>query len=319
MAGSSITGSIAGTQVAVNASSSLQQGIASQILSSAAATPGIVFKTASGMLSGNTAIVSGSNSLVSGATSVPSASVLLTGQMDMFVNNGTTLATVVAADNTNSTIVNSNPQGALIGVTGAGANVLVGLTRANQFITGTGGQDAVVLKGGHNELTSNGSDAVLVAGPSTVSAAAGGLDSIAVTAKTTLSFINGSATSAYDSITGAANASVVVAGTGNTSITSGLGIESFSVDTSAGNVTLNANHNAHDVFTFIKDVDTGTNQTTVTNFVVGDTVLLNGYAGFSVTSMAGTPSGSVLSLSDGSQVTFNNATAAMVRAAIKPT
>ena len=35
--------------------------------------------------------------------------------------------------------------------------------------------------------------------------------------------------------------------------------------------------------------------------------------------MAGTPSGSVLSLSDGSQVTFNNATAAMVRAAIKPT
>ena len=318
MAGSSITGSIAGMQVAVNASGSLQQGIASQILSSAASSPGVVFKTASGMLTGNTAIVSGSNSLVSGATSVPSASVLLTGQLDMFVNNGTTLATVVAADNTNSTIVNANPQGALIGVTGAGANVLVGLVRANQFITGTGGQDAVVLKGGHNELTSNGSDAVLVAGPSTVTAGAGGLDSIAVTANSVLSFVNGSAGSAVDSIGGAAGAVIAVAGTGNTSITSGLGTESFSVDTSAGNVTLNANHDAHDIFSFIKDMDAGTNQTTVTNFVVGDTVLLHGYAGYSVTTMAGNPAGSILSLSDGSQVTFSNAAAAAVRAAIKP-
>ena len=97
-----------------------------------------------------------------------------------------------------------------------------------------------------------------------------------MTAGTLLGFINQSTTPAADSIAGAANATVLLVGGGNTSITAGAGSESFFVDTAAGNVTLNANHNAHDVFTFIKDVDTGTNQTTVTNFVVGDTVLLNG-------------------------------------------
>ena len=317
MAGSTITGAVAGLQVSVDASTTLQQGIAAQVLNAAAALNAVVFKTSSGMLSSGTAIVSGTNSLVSGATSVPSALVLLTGQSNSYINNGTTLSTVVAADNTNSTIVNANPHGALVGVTGAGANLLYGLVKANQFVTGVGGQDLVFLDGSSNSLTTNGSDGVWVGGPSTVTAAASGLDHIVLARGATLSFINGSASSAVDSITGAANGSVAVAGMGNTSVTAGAGAETFYVDTAAGNVTLNANSNAADVLVFVRDGPSSTNQTNVTMFAKGDAVLLHGYGGYNISSLTGNPSGSVLSLSDGSQVTFNNASAATLTAAVK--
>ncbi len=317
MAGSTISGAVAGLQVNVNASTGVQQALAAQVLNSAAGSNAVVFKTASGPVTNKTSIVSGSNSLVSGATSVPSATLLLNGQYGVYINHGTTLSTVVAADNSNSTVINANPAGALVAATGAGANVLAGFMSINQFITGTGGQDAVYLNGANNTLTSNGSDAVLVGGPSTVTAAAGGLDTIALTNGSMLSFVNGSAPSAVDSITGAAGAMVVVAGTGNTSITAGAGQESFFVDTAAGNVTLNGNRAATDLFTFCADGSLGANQTTVTNFAVGDVLLLHGFKGYNVTTLAGDSSGAVLSLSDGSKVTFTDASAATVAAAVK--
>ncbi len=317
MAGTTITGSVAGARVAVNTSGDLQQGAAAQILSSAAAATGIVFKTASGALTGGTAIVSGPANVVWGATSVPSASVLLNGASDLYIDTGTARSTVVAADDTNSTIISANPYGALVGVTGAGANLLMGLAKAVQFITGVGGQDLVFLDGTRNTLTSSGSDGVFVGGPSTVTATPTGLDHIVMTTGTTLSFVNGSAASAVDSITGAANGSVVVAGPGNTSVTAGAGSESFFIDTAAGNVTLTGNLHATDTFEFIEDGNQGANQTTIANFTGRDAVLLSGYGGYNVAAMVGNPTASVLSLSDGSRVTFTNATAQTVMAAVK--
>ena len=319
MAGSTITGAVAGLQVAVNASSSLQQTFASQVLSSAAPLSSMVFQTASGTLTGKTAIVSGTNSLVSGATSVPSATVLLNGQSDLFVNGGTTFSTVIAADNTNSTIVNTNANGALLAVTGAGANVLMGLVKVNTFITGVGGQDIVYLTGVKNTLTSNGTDGVVVGGPSTVTATASGLDSITLLKGASLSFVNGSTLPAVDSITGAANTTIAVAGMGNTSVTSGTGPETFIVDTAAGNVTLNAGLAKDDIFSFVKDTAAGTNKTLVLSFAAGDQVLLHGYTGYNVTALTGTQSGSVLALGDGSQVTFNSVSGATLMAALKVT
>ena len=317
MAGSTITGAVAGTQVAVNTTGDLQQSFASAVLASAAPLSAMVFQTASGVLTGSTAIVSGSNSLVTGATSVPSATVLLNGQADLFVNNGTALSTVIAADNTNSTIVNTNARGALLGVTGAGANLLLGLVNVNQFVTGAGGQDVVMLNGSQNTLNSYGADAVLVGGPSTVTAAASGLDNIVVAPKALLTFTNGSSLASVDSITGSAGATIAVAGVGNTSVTSGTGAETFVVDTSAGNVTLNASLNADDVFSLVRNVAAGSNKTLVLNFAAGDQVLLHGYVGYNITALSGSQSGSLLALSDGSQVTFNNVSSATVIAALK--
>ena len=98
MAGSTITGSVGAFNVAVDTSTGVQQGFATQILNSASSTNPVVFTTASGSLTNRMAVVSGTGSLVSGATSVPSAVVLLDGQYDTYVNNGTMLSTVVAAD-----------------------------------------------------------------------------------------------------------------------------------------------------------------------------------------------------------------------------
>ena len=185
--------------------------------------------------------------------------------------------------------------------------MLAGFVQMNQFVTGVGGQDVVFLMGTRNSLVSNGTDAVMVGGPSTVTATATGLDKIAMTAGTSLTFVNGSAPSAVDSITGAANGVVVVAGSGSTSVAAGAGTESFFVDTAAGNVTLNAGLHPSDVIVFVQDGPAGTNQTSVTNLGLGDAVLLHGYAGYTVGALAGNTVGSVLSLSDGSKVTFTDA------------
>ena len=176
-----------------------------------------------------------------------------------------------------------------------------------------------ILNGKANALTSNGSDGVFVGGPRTVMAAASGLDDIHLGAKATLSFLNLSAPTAVDSITGAANATIAIAGLGNTSVTAGAGSETFVVDTSAGNVTLNAGLQADDVFSFTKGSATGMARTLVVNFAAGDQVLLHGYTGYNVMALTGPQSGSMLALSDGSQVTFNNVANATLMAALKVT
>ena len=317
MAGSTITGSIGGVNVAVNSSTGIQRGLTAQLLNSAATANAFAFATVSGSLTSKAVAVSGSGSLVSGATSVPSAVVLLNGQFDTYINNGTTLSTVIAADNSNSTVINMNPYGALVAATGAGANVLAGFVEANQFITGEGGQDSVYLAGAKNTLSSSGADAVLVGGPSTVTAFASAIDNIVMSKATTLAFVNGSQTSAMDSITGAANATISVAGTGNTSVTGGSGPESFFVDTASGNVTLGGEMQPNNVFTFVADGLVGSNQTTVLNFAASDGLHLHGYTNYYVSNLAGTTGGSVLSLSDGSKVTFTNASSAVIAAAVK--
>ena len=318
MAATTVTGAIGGTPITFLASTSLQQILAQQILASATGTTAALVTGSGGFLTSSTTIdISTTGSVLSGNASVPSATVLLDGQNGSYVTGGTTLSTVVAADNSNSSITNSNPNGGLIAVTGAGGNVLNGAAGANQFITGTGGNDFVFLDGVSNSLTSNGSDAVLVGGPSTVTAAAGGADNIFMTSSTTLAFINGSKAPTVDSVTGAAGGTITLAGTGSTSVTSGAGPETFFVDTSAGNVTLNGLSQTSDTFEFIKDANTSTGAVTVNNFATGDSVNVHGYAGYNVTASATNPAGSVLVLSDGSQVTFSNVSVAALQQTVK--
>ena len=258
---------------------------------------------------------------ITGTAAVPLVRVLLDNPNATYVTGGTAASTVVATDGTPVTIVNNNPGGALIAVTGAAdgtaGNLLEGLSGANQFITGSGGRDAVLLNGVVNNLTTNGADAVLVGGPSTIDATASGLDTVAMTAGTSLGFINQSTTPAADSIAGAANATVLLVGGGNTSITAGAGSESFFVDTAAGNVTLNGNPGGADAFTFIKDAPVASAQALVTNFTAADVVAVHGYAGFNVQASAATPGAAMLALSDGSQVTFTNVSVAALQQAVR--
>ena len=316
MAGVTVTGAVANTRVSIATSSALQSTFAQQIISSSNSTSQLV--TGSGGPATSPLVVDVSAlSLITGAVSVPSVQVVLAGQFGTYTTGGTTLSTVVAADNSNSSIANTNPTGGLLAVTGAGANLLQGLAGVNQFVTGTGGQDGVTLSGLSNNLTSNGADGVLVGGPSTISAGATGEVGAQMAPGATLAFVNGSAPNIVDSITGAAGGSLVIAGTGNTSVTSGAGPEIFLIDTSAGNVTLNGSLQNNDTFAFVKNAAVGTNQTLVTNFATGDQVLVHGYAGYNVTAAAGNPAGSVLTLSDGSQVTFSNVSAAVLQQTVK--
>ncbi len=265
--------------------------------------------------------------MVAGAASVPAVQVLMdAGSGQTYTTNGTALSTVVAGDNTQPVIINNSPSSALLAVTGAVlpsangtffANTLEGLAGANQFVTGANGRDAVVLNGAANSLTSNGFDVVLVGGPSTISAAAGSTDMVTVTAATSLAFVNAPNGSTVDSITGAANSIILLAGGGNTAITSGAGVEYDFVDTSAGSVTLTANSAGSDLFTFIKDQNSATANVQVNAFTASDVVAVHGYASFSVAPAAGAAGNAVLSLSDGSQVTFNGVAAATLQAAVK--
>ncbi len=269
--------------------------------------------------------ISQTGSILTGPAPGGSAQVLLNGQFGTFftgVGSPPTASTsiVVAADNTNSSIVNDNPFGGLIVQTGAGGNVLLGLAGQNNFFTGTGGSDVVVLDGASNTLTTHGADAVLVGGPSTVTAAGNGLDNVLMTTGTNLAFINGTTIpGAVDSVTGAANASITLAGTGSTSVASGAGPEAFYVDTGAGKVTLNGNLQTSDAITLLKDAATtpGTAAVTVNNFA-GSTVNVHGYAGAEFT-VGGAASGvgSTLTLTDGSSVTFTNLSTAQLTAVTK--
>ena len=318
MAAVTITGSLGGQSVFFPTSTAFQTALAQQILTAAFSTPTSELVPGSGAVTSSIVLdLSKSGSVITGAASIPSVQVAMGGQFSTYVTGGAAFSTVVAADNTNTSIVNNNPFGGLVAATGAGGNVLLGLAGANNLTTGTAGQDVVFLYGSANSLTTNGSDAVLVGGPSTITAAAGGLDNVLLTSGTTLNFINGSQSSAPDSITGAANGTVVLAGTGSTSVTSAGGPETFYVDTSSGNVTLNGSRQPTDTFEFVKNHDAATGNVLVNNAAVGDTVYVHGYASYNVSAVASNPAGALLQLSDGSQVTFSNLTTAALQQAVK--
>ena len=257
---------------------------------------------------------------IDGSASVSSAEVLL-GTSASYTTDGTQLSVVAGADSISAQIINNTPGSGLIAVTGASqgqfGDTLEGLAGVNQFVTGNNGRDAVLLDGVVNNLTSNGDDVVLVGGPSTITAASNGMDAVTMTAGTTLAFFSLSNSSTVDSITGAANGIVLLAGYGSTSITAGPGPEYAFVDTSAGNVTLNANSQSNAAFTFIKDASVGTAAILVNNFTTNDIVAIHGYTGFTVQPSAGNAGGSVLALSDGSQVTFSNVSATALQQAVR--
>ena len=317
MAGVTVTGSVGSTSVSIATTSALQSLFAQQILSSASASASQLVTGSGGFITSGIVVDTSAASVISGSVSVSSAQVILAGQFGTYATGGTTFSTVIAADNSNSSIVNSNPAGSLIAITGAGANALQGLAGGNQFVTGVGGQDNVALNGVANTLTTNGADAVLVGGPTTITAGATGIDEVLMTRGTTLAFINGSASGVVDSVTGAFGATIVVAGFGNTSVTSGAGPETFAIDTSSGNVTLNGAFQTTNTFEFVKDAATATNNTLVNNFASGDQVLVHGYAGYNVTTSTTNPAGSVMTLSDGSQVTFSNVSATTLQQTVK--
>ena len=327
MAAVTVTGTVGGFPISFATNTALQTAFAQAIIASATGPTGSLVQASAAALTGAfTVDTAGPGSILTGPPpgAVPtSAFVALAGQGETFVTGANSpptasFTTVVAADNSNSSIVNNNPLGGLSAVTGAGGNVLSGLAGANNFTTGTGGQDVVTLNGASNVLTSNGSDAVLVGGPSTITAAAGGVDNVLMTTGTNLAFINGSRAGTVDTITGAANGVVVLAGTGATSVASGAGPEAFFVDTSAGNTTLNGNLAANDAFTFIKDANVGTANIVVNNFTSSDAVGVHGYTGAQFTIGTNAAGSAVLALTDGSTVTFNNVSAAQLAAQTKP-
>lgn len=319
MAGATVNGAANGASFAVPTSNALQQALSQKIVNGSAATPTQVVTGAGGAITAGMVVVTSPQAMLFGAAAVPAASIVLNGQFGHYTTATTPLSTVVAADNTNSSITNNNSAGALTAVTGAGANVLAGMMGQNDFTTGAGGQDMVYLNGKSNTLTSNGGDAVLVGGPSTITAGASGVETIKLTKGTTLAFINGSTTGATDTIVGAAKSAIVVSGTGSTSVMAGAGAEQFTIETSAGNVTLTGSTKGHDIFVFAKGMDTSTNKTLVNNFVVSDTLLIQGYTGFNVVASATNPAGSTLLLSDGAQITFNNVSAATLAKTVKVT
>ena len=253
---------------------------------------------------------------VEGSGGIPGAQVLLANPGSTYVTELTGLSVAVATDNIEATIVNNNPGGALLAATGAGENSLQGLAGANQFITGNGGVDDVVLNGSYNVLTSNGNDAVNVAGPATITAAGGGDDGIQLFANATLAFANESASPMQSVIDGASNTITDLVGTGTTSVTAGAGVEYDFVDTSAGNVTLNANPNAVTAMTFVHDAAVGTANITVQNFSLNDIVAISGYAGANAVTSPTNAANSVLLLSDGSSVTFTNVPATTLQAVV---
>ena len=323
MATTTISGSVGGITITVPTSTPLQASLAQEILASTTAA-GLVTGIGGPLTTTYTTDTSTTGSVLTGLPGVTAAQVLLDGQFGTYITGSTNPPTastsiVVAADYSNSSIVNNNPLGGLVAQTGAGGNVLEGLAGQNNFFTGIGGQDLVYLDGASNTLTTNGADNVFVGGPSTVTAAATGLDSISLTSGTNLAFINGSKVALPDTITGFANSSVVVAGTGATSIVSGTGPEASTIDTGAGNVTLNGSLQSSDLLTLNKDAATtpGTANVIVNNFSPSAAVNVHGYAGAEFSIAASAAGGSTLALTDGSSVTFTNLTVAQLTAITK--
>ena len=314
-----VTGSVGGTPITFATTSPIQAALAQQILAAAAGGGSSLINASvvQNILAAITVDTATGGSVLTGSSAFPSVQVALDGQFGTYITGGSTLSTVVAADNSNSSIVNNNPSGGLVASTGAGGNVILGLAGANQIVTGVNGQDIIVLNGAANQLTSNGSDAVLVGGPSTITAGATGVDLVAMTTGTSLNFINGSAKSSVDSILGASGGTIAIAGPGNTSVTSGAGPEAFTVDTSSGNVTLNAALQTTDTLLFSRQTAGATGSSAaelVNNFAAGDQIQVHNVGVVSITQSAAFAGGSVLTLSDNSTVTFSNVSATTLQA-----
>ena len=256
---------------------------------------------------------------ITGTAAVPLAEVILDNAGATYVSSLTGVSVVVAADGVQATIINNNLSGAMIAATGAGQNQIQGRAGANQIITGTGGVDNVVLAGGANNLTSNGVDTVQVSGPSTITAAIGGNDNVQILNNAALAFLNQSASPVASTVNGAAGCVVDLAGPGSTSITAGAGEEYYFVDTSVGNVTLNANPFANDALTLVKDANTGGANIQVNGLGTANIVAIHGYAGYTVTNSTTAPGSAVLALSDGSQVTFTGVSTAAVLSVLRLT
>lgn len=316
MAATTLTGSVGNTTFSFPVSTVIQQQYAQMIIGSINGSTELVTGYG-GVVTSSTVVDVGPNSVISGNASVSSVQLLLAGQSGSYLTSGTGVSTVVAADNSNSKVINSNAGGTLVAVTGAGKATLQGSAGDNQFTTGVNGQDQVTLGGLTNSLASNGADTVTVGGPSTIMASAYGSDNISLTSGTTLQFINNSAASVLDSITGASGATVSVSGAGQTSVTSGTGPETFYVDTSAGNVTLNGGNQTTDTFEFARNATNASAQDVVSNFATGDKVLIHNYSSYGVAASPGNPAGSVLVLSDGSQITFTNLSPAALSQTVK--
>lgn len=313
-----------GVAVPLTTSTPVQTALAQQILTLAAKTSGSQTLYAPGQSSIPLATTLASPVLVdlperqdtiTGAAAVQSANLLLANPGATYVTGGTAASVVVVADAAPATVVNNSAGDSLIAVTGAANNMLGGLAGANEFITGSGGQNAVLLDGGANALSTYGTDAVLVGGSSTITVQPGAIDNAVMTTSTTLAFVNLSANLTPSSITGAAGATVVMTGPGNTVVTAGAGSESFFVDSSAGNTTLKGSSAGGDGFTFVHDASNSTATIVVSSFVASDTLSVHGYAAFNV--QANATGGASLSLSDGSQVTFANTAVATIQQAVR--
>lgn len=251
---------------------------------------------------------------------------ILTGQMSSFSTGNSAASEILASDDTSATLINNNPNGSLIGFTGAGGNTLVGEGVVNAFQTGAGGSDAVLFDAEDafnqlNSLTSVGQDLVLInAGTNgtqqtnVVTAANGGSDAITLLNGASLFFDNEStpfAGSPTSTLTGSDGSQISVSGPGAISVTAGGGTESFYVSTASGNVTLAGAAGGTDnfIFTPIQQGSTAIKPATlnnvdvVTNFTANDLVTLSGYgaASYGVQVVGGS---TVLTLADHTSIVF---------------
>jgi hypothetical protein len=311
---STITGSGSGQVVVTTVSNILQQVIAQNILNAAAAT----IASGSATVSSQYTIDPVTGGTILGNPTGPSPQyTLLAGGSQTYATNGAPASFVVGTDPGNNTIINDSGSSALVGITGAGPNNLIAAagSAATAFYTGAGGVDQVTLDSSANSLSSNGVDNVNVGGSATISAGSTAVDNILLQPGVTLDYTNGS--KSIDTVTATSSDTVIIAGPGSTSVNGLGGANAFYVDTSVGNVTLNANGSTTDAFNFVKDATSASAAVTVSNFGAGDTVNITGYSG-AIYSLAPNVSGSaVLSLSDGSTVTFAGVSTATVQAAIK--
>lgn len=257
------------------------------------------------------------------ATSAPE--LILAGQNTSYATGTSAAALVIAADDTNSHIANTNPTGSLRALTGAGFSTLIGGGLNNAFQTGAGGQDSVQFSAGAlttqaNLLLSAGQDTVSIAGPASggtqanmISVLDGGRDAVTLGQGTTLTFID--ASTLASTVTGAANSSVTMSGGGNAVLVAGAGPERFDASASTGNVTLVAGTGTDtlaggsgaDIFQFVRGAAGGT--ATILDFSGHDTLHLQGYGANPITAETAIPGGLQITLADNTTVLLQNVTA----------
>lgn len=241
--------------------------------------------------------------------------VLLNGANATYLTGKSLSSFIVAADNTNSTIVNNTTNGSMVAVTGAGASAVVGGGSANAIATGPGGSNAVLLNGTANSLDSSGTDQIIIDGRtarvSLVAVEATGTDTISLVNGASVNLVNNSAFIA--TVSGSNGSQVTVSGSGNTQVTAGTGNEILNATASTGNVTLTggsgntvmAGGKGSDTFSFVRGQAGG--QYTIVNFTAADTLALTGYGPTGAITGETLSGGSVvLTLADSSRITFQS-------------